>query len=143
MESNCIFCRIVNRESEASFIYENHNILSFMDINPLTPGHALIITKQHYNSLLEAPDDLGKDFMEAIKNVSKLMMDNLGADGINIINSIGRSAGQTIFHFHVHIIPRFIGKSIGFQEWWFSRAGHWERKDLDKMAERILGKSKL
>lgn len=143
MESSCVFCKIVNRELEASIIYENHNMLGFMDINPITPGHVLIIPKHHYNSIMEIPDDLGKDVMVAIKEISKLMIDNLGADGINIINSTGRSAGQTIFHFHVHVIPRFSGKSIGFQEWWFSRAGHWERQELDKMANKILGKSKL
>mgnify|MGYP001626151705 CR=1 FL=1 len=135
----CVFCNIINKKADSTRLIENEGFLAIMDINPIAPGHTLIISKEHYKDILELPNNLAPSLVEIIKNVSKLMMDNLGCDGINLINSTGRSAGQTIFHFHVHVIPRFTGKSIGFQEWWFSRAGHWDRESLNRMANEILG----
>ena len=137
--SECIFCSIIKKEAESTTIIENNGFIAIMDINPIAPGHTLIISKEHYKDILELPDNLAPDLVDMIKKLSRLMINNLGCDGINLINSTGRSAGQTIFHFHVHVIPRFTGKSIGFQEWWFSRAGHWDRESLNKIANKILG----
>jgi histidine triad (HIT) family protein len=104
---NCIFCKIINKQAEAEVIFEDEKVISFLDINPFNFGHTLVIPKNHYEDFLSVPSDLLGDLIRATKEISLAVKSSLNADGINIIANNGKAAGQTVFHFHFHIIPRF------------------------------------
>lgn len=137
LEEKCIFCEIVKREEKASIVYEDDDILAFLDINPLAKGHTLIIPKKHYVDITDIPPEMLSKISLVSKKLGENLINKLGYDGVNLMHSTGASAGQSVFHFHVHLIPRISGESIGFQEWWFSRAFHPSRKDLDKTANDL------
>ena len=106
-EPDCIFCRIVAGELPAQIIAQDEGTMSFMDINPATRGHALVIPRVHATDLLEiGPEDLQATVLAA-QSLAQRMMDRLGADGVNLLNSCRQAAWQTVFHFHMHVIPRY------------------------------------
>ncbi len=110
--SDCIFCKIVAGELPASVVDEDEHTLSFMDISPATPGHALVIPRAHARDLLEIePAELGA-VARAAQRLALRMKQDLGADGVNLINSCGAAAWQTVFHFHVHVVPRYEGDPL-------------------------------
>ncbi len=106
-DPDCIFCKIVAGELPAQKIHEDEATLAFMDINPGTRGHALVIPRRHARNLLEIPaEDLEATALTA-QTLAGRMTERLGADGVNVINSCGAAAWQTVFHFHLHVIPRY------------------------------------
>ena len=106
-EGDCIFCKIVAGELPAEIVQEDEHTIAFMDINPWTRGHALVIPRHHSRNLYEAPDaDLGHA-LTAAKRLALTMRDRLGCDGVNLLNSCEAAAWQTVFHLHVHVIPRY------------------------------------
>jgi histidine triad (HIT) family protein len=106
-DPDCIFCKIVAGELPATKIDEDDRTISFMDINPGTRGHALVIPKEHARDLIEiSPENLAA-VAQAAQRLAKRMPDALGVDGINVVNSCGSAAWQTVFHFHLHVIPRY------------------------------------
>lgn len=110
--ADCIFCRIVEGSMPAERIDSDERTIAFMDINPATPGHALVIPKAHSADLLEiGPEDLSA-VTAAAQRLARHIKDALGADGINLINSCGVAAFQTVFHFHVHVVPRYEGDPL-------------------------------
>jgi histidine triad (HIT) family protein len=111
-DPDCIFCRIVAGELPATKIDEDDRTITFMDINPGTRGHALVIPKEHSKDLLEIePTDLAAT-AEAAQRLAKRMPQALGAEGVNLINSCGSAAWQTVFHFHLHVIPRYSDDTV-------------------------------
>ena len=112
---DCIFCKIAENEAEAEILYENENVVSFLDINPMNYGHALVISRNHYDNLLDVPvNELG-GLMEAVQVVAAAIKNSLNPDGINIVANNGRAAGQSVFHFHFHVIPRFNDDEFKFR----------------------------
>jgi histidine triad (HIT) family protein len=112
MEADCIFCKIVAGEIPAQIIDQDEHTLTFLDIAPATRGHALVIPKRHATDLLEIdPNQLAAVTMAA-KRQAQRARDRLGADGVNLINSCGSAAWQTVFHFHMHVIPRYVGDPL-------------------------------
>jgi histidine triad (HIT) family protein len=106
-EPDCIFCQIVAGELPAHKVYEDEHTLAFMDINPATRGHALVIPRRHARNLLEiGAEDLSATALTA-QQLARRVSDRLGAEGVNLINSCGAMAWQTVFHFHIHVIPRY------------------------------------
>jgi histidine triad (HIT) family protein len=106
-DPDCLFCKIVAGELPAQTIAEDERTVSFMDINPATRGHALVIPKAHVVNLLQVPaDDLAAVALAA-QQLARRISERLGADGVNLLNSCGAAAWQTVFHFHVHVIPRY------------------------------------
>jgi histidine triad (HIT) family protein len=104
---DCIFCKIVAGELPASIVDQDERTLAFMDIAPATRGHALVIPRAHANDLLSVEqEDLIAVFLAA-QRLAGRAKDRLGASGVNLINSCGAAAWQTVFHFHVHVIPRY------------------------------------
>jgi len=104
---DCIFCQIVAGELPSQRIDEDEQTISFMDINPATRGHALVIPKRHSRNLLEIePEDLQATILAA-QRLARRASERLGASGVNLINSCGSAAWQTVFHFHLHVIPRY------------------------------------
>ncbi len=106
-QDNCIFCRIISGEIPSHTIYEDDQFKVILDVAPATKGHALIIPKKHYANLYELPEDTAADAIKLAKKMMKIMTDKLNCDGFNIIQNNGEIAGQTVFHFHMHLIPRY------------------------------------
>ena len=104
---DCIFCKIIKGEVGSNKVYENENVLALLDVNPISTGHTLIIPKKHFNDIFDIDEDYLKEIIVAAKLISKKTKDNLGAVGINLLQSNGSKAGQVIFHFHLHVIPRY------------------------------------
>lgn len=104
---NCLFCKIIKGEIPCTKVYEDEDILAFLDISQTTIGHTLVIPKDHYDNFLYVPKDLlGKAFSAAQK-VAQALVTGLGAKGVNILVNTNEVAGQTIMHFHIHVIPRY------------------------------------
>ncbi len=113
MENNdCIFCKIVKGEKEATKTYEDENFIGILDQTPRAEGHTLIIPKKHFRNLLDLPASLGNELLEAIKKVSLKLIEDKKAEGVNIISNNESPAGQLVFHTHVHVIPRKKGDKL-------------------------------
>ncbi len=111
-DADCIFCQIVADELPAQIVDEDERTIAFMDINPATRGHALVIPRRHARDLLEIePDELSATMM-AVQRLARRVKERLRPDGLNLINSCGAPAWQTVFHFHVHVIPRYEGDPL-------------------------------
>lgn len=113
-DSNCIFCKISAGEIPSKTIYEDEEFRVILDISPATRGHALIIPKEHYANLYEIPEDVAARVMLLAKKLAVHMTEALKCDGFNIVQNNGEVAGQTVFHFHMHLIPRY--KNDGNEE---------------------------
>jgi histidine triad (HIT) family protein len=107
MADDCIFCSIVSGDAPATIVDEDEHTIAFMDIHPWTRGHALVVPREHYADIRDIPEDTLAQTMSAAKRLAGRAIDRLGADGVNLLNSTGRAAWQTVFHFHVHVIPRY------------------------------------
>lgn len=115
VSAECVFCRIIQGEIPGIRVYEDACSLAFLDINPVSSGHALVIPKGHYETLLDIPDDLAAKLMPVLARVGKAVMAATGADGFNCLQNNFAAAGQIVFHSHWHVIPRFTGD--GLAQW--------------------------
>ena len=104
---NCIFCKIANGEIPSNTIYEDDEFRVILDNGPATKGHALVLPKKHYADLFEIPDEAVAGAIKVAKKVAGLMKEKLGCDGLNLVQNNGAVAGQTVMHFHLHVIPRY------------------------------------
>lgn len=120
-DPDCIFCKINAGELPAIKVHEDERTIAFMDINPGTRGHLLVIPREHARDLHEIdPEDLGAVSRTA-QRMAGLVRDRLGADGVNVLNSCGAAAWQTVFHFHLHVIPRYARDPLRLP--WSTRPG--------------------
>jgi histidine triad (HIT) family protein len=111
-DPDCIFCKIVAGELPGVIIDEDERTIAFMDISPATRGHALVIPRNHAANVLEIePEELAAT-IKAAQRLAARITDRLGADGVNLLNSCGSAAWQTVFHFHIHVIPRYQGDPL-------------------------------
>jgi histidine triad (HIT) family protein len=111
-DPDCLFCKIVAGELPATIVAEDERTVAFMDIHPATRGHALVVPREHARDVHEIdPEDL-QAVAVAAQRLATRACDNLGADGVNLLNSNGAAAWQTVFHFHVHVIPRYDGDPL-------------------------------
>lgn len=106
-DDNCIFCKLANGEIPSKTIYNDDEFRVILDLGPATKGHALILTKEHYADLYELPDVVTGKVLKLAKKMIIQMTEKLKCDGFNIIQNNGEMAGQTVFHFHMHLIPRY------------------------------------
>ena len=106
-DPDCLFCKIVAGEIPSTRVDEDERTVAFMDINPATRGHALIIPRRHAANLLEIEAEDLEATIAAAQRLARAASERLGADGVNLINSCGAAAWQTVFHFHIHVIPRY------------------------------------
>ena len=106
-QDNCIFCKIAAGDIPSATIYEDNDFRVILDIEPASKGHALILPKEHYANLYELSDDLAAKALIVAKKVITKMTGILGCDGYNVVQNNGEAAGQTVFHFHIHLIPRY------------------------------------
>ena len=106
---NCIFCMIIEGKIPSRRVYEDENCIAMLDINPATPGHTLILPKEHHQDLTEMNEALLGKLMMTARKIGILQKERLGAIGFNVIQNNGEAAGQTVPHFHIHVIPRYEG----------------------------------
>ena len=106
-DDECIFCKIISGEIPGTIVDQDEDTVAFMDINPATRGHALVVPRRHARDLLEIERDDLEATIVAAQRLARRMRERLGTDGINLLNSCGRAAWQTVFHFHIHVIPRY------------------------------------
>ena len=114
---DCIFCQIAAGGIPSTKVYEDDKFLCFMDINPLTRGHCLLIPKAHHENLFVMPNDLIGDLMVLAKNLAGSVVKGLDAKGINLIQSNGRAANQVIDHYHLHLVPRYRPDDLKAMAW--------------------------
>ena len=117
-DCNCIFCKIANGEIPSTTLYEDEDFRVILDLGPATRGHALLLPKEHYKNLFELDDETASKVLGIAKKVGAKMVKALHADGFNLVQNNGEPAGQTVFHFHMHLIPRYEndGAGIGWKQ---------------------------
>lgn len=107
MDCNCIFCKIANGEIPAATVYEDEEFRAILDLGPAAKGHTLILPKKHAANLFELPDETAAKAFVLAKKLGTCLKEKLNADGLNVVQNNGETAGQTVFHFHMHLIPRY------------------------------------
>lgn len=132
---DCIFCKIVSGAVPSFKLYEDAQVLAFMDINPLTEGHALVIPKRHAPTLMETDDEALRAVIVAVKKVAAAVVRALGVDSVNVLQANGRWAAQSVPHLHFHVIPRRPNDGAGLD--WVLKPG--DREAIRRTAEIIAG----
>jgi len=134
--SDCIFCKIINGEIPAAKVYENEHVLAFLDISQVTKGHTLVIPKIHKENVFELTSDTAKNIFEAVPAIANAIKTEFQPIGLNVVNNNGEEAGQSVFHFHMHLIPRY-GKGDGFGAVWKTHDSEYTSEDLKAIASNI------
>jgi histidine triad (HIT) family protein len=134
--SECIFCKIVNGEIPAAKVFENEHVLAFLDISQVTKGHTLVIPKIHKENLYELTPDIASKLYEVVPSIARAIKTEFDPIGLNSINNNGEHAGQSVFHFHLHLIPRY-GKGDGFGAVWKSHQEQYSGEELKEIAANI------
>ena len=134
-EDNCIFCMIANGDIPSKMLYEDEEFKVILDLGPATKGHALILPKNHYHDLYDLPDETVGKVMLLAKKMAMHMTEKLKCDGFNLVQNNGEAAGQTVFHFHLHLIPRYEedGQTLGWKSLELSQ------EELEKIKNTIIG----
>ena len=112
--TDCIFCKIVSKEIPSEVLYENDKVISVLDINPIHFGHTLILPKQHCSDFLDLPDETYHSILQATRIVTNALVQSLKLEGYNLFSNNGTIAGQSVFHFHIHVTPRYRNDNIRF-----------------------------
>lgn len=131
-DENCIFCKLANGDIPTATLYEDDDFRVILDAGPASKGHVLILPKEHYKNLYELDDEIAAKALVLAKKMITKLTDVLGCDGYNIVQNNGEVAGQTVFHFHIHLIPRYEGDEVGLG---------WKMGELtDEVRDEILSK---
>lgn len=134
-DSTCIFCKIANGEIPAATIYEDEDFMVILDLGPAARGHALILPKEHYANIYELDESIAAKAFVLAKKMAAHMTEVLGCEGFNIVQNNGPLAGQTVFHFHVHLIPRYPEDQVGLT--W--KPGEVSAEELDELVKQLRG----
>ncbi len=137
-DENCIFCKIVSGVIPCHRLLETDSALAFLDIGPLSPGHALIIPKDHHENILDTPPETMAAVASLIPTLANALKAATGAGGINVLQNTGKVAGQLVDHLHVHLIPRVEGDGLGYR--W--KPKEYAGGEAEDMAERIVSRIK-
>ncbi len=132
-DPNCIFCKIANGEIPSATVYEDEQFRVILDLGPASKGHALILPKDHFADLLELPEETSAKVLSLAAKIGAAMKKSLKCDGFNLVQNNGLAAGQTVFHFHMHVIPRYEGgpKMVSWEP------GKPESEELSELAKEI------
>lgn len=134
--SDCIFCKIVNGDIPSAKVFENEHVVAFLDISQVTKGHTLIIPKVHKENVYELTPEISQHVFEVAPQIANALKATYNPVGMNLVNNNGEQAGQTVFHFHLHLIPRY-GEGDGFGAVWKSHQSQYSSEDFQKMANEI------
>lgn len=131
MKNDCVFCAIAAGEIPSFKIYEDDEVYAFLDINPFSAGHTLVIPKAHYAGLPEAPEEVLSTLLSRVRKIASHIKETLRCDGYNILQNNGAAAGQSVWHIHFHIVPRMNGDSLSFE------SGKGDFEELKALAEKL------
>jgi histidine triad (HIT) family protein len=134
--SDCIFCKIVNGEIPSAKVFENEHVLAFLDITQVTKGHTLVIPKIHKENLFELTPEIARNLFEVVPAIAKALKKEFEPIGLNTLNNNGEHAGQSVFHYHMHLLPRY-GNGDGFGAVWKSNQSEYTFQMLEEMAANI------
>ncbi|HJO01835.1 MAG: HIT family protein [Candidatus Woesearchaeota archaeon] len=134
---DCVFCKIVNGKIPAAKVYENSNVISFLDIMPANKGHCLVVPKKHYENMLDISDEDLKNLILAAKKITKALSLSIGNGSYNIIMNNGKEAGQLVDHAHIHIIPRFKGDRLRIK-WSHKKYIDEEMKNIQEKIKKFV-----
>ncbi len=128
----CIFCEIIKGNIPSKKVYEDDNVLAILDISQITKGHTLVLPKKHFDNFLDIDDEYTNAVFTAAKKVTKMINNAYKPEGFNIINNCGETAGQSVMHFHVHVVPRYNKKDLVMQH-----ADNSNKFNLDEIVKDI------
>ncbi|MGE6755181.1 HIT family protein [Rossellomorea sp. NPDC071047] len=134
--SDCIFCKIIDGEIPAMKVYEDEHVLAFLDISQVTKGHTLLIPKVHKENIYELTPDLASHLFSVAPKIADSIKAEFNPVGMNLLSNAGEEAGQSVFHFHMHFIPRY-GQGDGFGAVWKTHNDDYTPEDLKEIAESI------
>lgn len=134
--SDCIFCKIIQGDIPCAKVYENEHVLAFLDISQVSKGHTLVIPKVHKENVFELTPEIAQEIFKVVPKISNSIKKQFSPVGLNLLNNNGEQAGQSVFHFHLHIIPRY-GKGDGFGAVWKSHANDYTPEKLNEIASEI------
>ena len=138
MSENCIFCRIAAAEIPSETIYEDPEFRVILDLGPASRGHALILPKKHFRDVTELSDPYASKILPLAANIGKAMKKGLSCDGFNLVQNNGEAAGQTVMHFHLHVIPRYLSEKKPIAAWEPGRPGPEELKETGEILRNAL-----
>jgi diadenosine tetraphosphate (Ap4A) HIT family hydrolase len=142
-KADCVFCKIARGEAEASVVYEDGASIAFLDTHPIAEGHTLVAPKQHYVDVFDIEPHALEKLILSTKTVAQKIRDLLHADGVNMLHASGEAAEQTVFHFHIHVIPRKEGDKVDFNDWWATKIIPVKRPHLNKLAAKLRATASL
>nr|WP_287412035.1 HIT domain-containing protein [Pseudodesulfovibrio sp.] len=134
VDSDCIFCKIVAGEIPCAKVFESETCMAFLDIAPVNAGHALVLPKGHYPTLMDIPVEMGSVLLQALSVVGKAVMEATGADGLNLMQNNYEAAGQLVHHAHYHLIPRF--SDDGLRLW--EQTPYKDPDEMNRLAAKIV-----
>ena len=134
--SDCIFCKIINGDIPSSKVYEDEHVLAFLDISQVTKGHTLVIPKIHKENVYELTPEIAAHVFEAVPKIARAIKQEFSPIGMNVLNNNGEHAGQSVFHFHIHLLPRY-GEGDGFGAVWKTHTSEYTPEELKSIASSI------
>lgn len=133
-DPDCIFCKIIEGEIPSAKVFENEHVYAFLDIGQVTKGHTLVIPKVHQKNVYELTEDVAQQLFAVVPKIARSVKNQFDPIGLNLLNNNGEHAGQSVFHYHLHIIPRY-GKGDGFGAVW--KTHDYAQEDLENIARTI------
>ncbi|WCK56007.1 HIT family protein [Aneurinibacillus sp. Ricciae_BoGa-3] len=137
-DPNCIFCKIIEGQIPSAKVYEDEHVLAFLDISQVTKGHTLVIPKNHHKDLFELPAETAAHLYSVVPKIARAIQTVFQPTALNTLNNNGRAAGQTVFHFHMHLIPRY-GVEDGFGLIWEVHDSEYTPEKLQQISGAIAG----
>lgn len=134
--SDCVFCKIINGELPSAKVYEDEHVFAFLDLSQVTKGHTLVIPKEHVPNVYELSEEVAANLFKAVPKIANAVKNAYEPIGLNVLNNNGEAAGQSVFHIHLHIIPRY-GKGDGFGAVWKTHNDDYTQEDLQEIAQTI------
>lgn len=134
--SDCVFCKIINGELPSAKVYEDEHVFAFLDLSQVTKGHTLVIPKEHVPNVYELSEEVAANLFKAVPKIANAVKKAYEPIGLNVLNNNGEAAGQSVFHIHLHIIPRY-GKGDGFGAVWKTHNDDYTQEDLQEIAQTI------
>ncbi|WP_170006645.1 HIT family protein [Bacillus fonticola] len=137
--NDCIFCKIISGDIPSAKVYEDDHVYAFLDISQVTKGHTLVIPKQHHQDVYALPPEVAGQLFSVVPMISNAIKDTYSPIGLNTLNNNGADAGQSVYHFHLHLIPRY-GKGDGFGAVWKTHDTQYTPDDLKQIAGDIANR---
>ncbi|TSB45789.1 HIT family protein [Alkalicoccobacillus porphyridii] len=135
--TSCVFCSIISGDIPSKKIYEDEHTYAFFDISQVTKGHTLVVPKHHHKNLFELPESEVSHVFKTVQKVATALNKTFSPAGLNLVNNNGEAAGQTVFHYHVHLIPRY-DQADGYQAKWVEHGAEYTEEKLEQMQTQLI-----